>query len=390
MVNDNSPWIPSNPSATNNDGVNIVGSESKEPMLVGEGSSDGVESAARALRTPASDEVWAIADAFRQATVGSEGFPHVCAAFRSLKLCFFQEGDTIETLNVMSNCDADQMSKYTFYVVEGDWMRRAWQFLAVGIRRPPFVDTPIMVSDDWRQQQVGSICNAQLFEDQTLASSEDVPLLDPSRPSDSSELLKRGVTVHSPLQKREKRLATSSGGHLLDHSVPPLSKKLRRNLQLGSDFVLLGPNAWLLVKEKFGYDLPVPRPCCRFPSSPLETNFKDSFVRPALAVRLYDDGDTPTSSLVPVPPTGRFAYEKYFATASPPRPKEVEDEVAGDDEFVPVFSPSPHKNVSDDESDDAKASAPSVGHISVNSNRERFNCSLSLLVPCLKERGSCR
>lgn len=82
-------------------------------------------------------------------------------------------------------------------------------------------------------------------------------------------------------------------GRLLNVNPPP--PRLFPNAVFRRDYVLVGPNLWLLLREKFGSDTELRLPVTR--SDKAESG---------LAVRASG------SQLVEVPATARFPYEKWF------------------------------------------------------------------------------
>ena len=142
----------------------------------------------------------------------------------------------------------------------------------------------------WRER-IGKIQNAELLVwDHAVSSSDD------EEGAGNSERSRSCQAGTSPSQQHQRPSADSC--------------PIRRELKHGDDFFLLGANAWMLLQQKFGSDgIEIGRPC-------VFHNTEDS----TLAVVL--DGHANESSngsavgarqLVPVPPTGRFPYEKLVA-----------------------------------------------------------------------------
>ena len=78
--------------------------------------------------------------------------------------------------------------------------------------------------------------------------------------------------------------------------------------QFITDFVLIGPNVWLLLSSKLGHDALVwPCPCVRSPTG------AGGMVVQLTALADEEGGATRT---IPLPPSGRFPYEQYFSTTT--------------------------------------------------------------------------
>jgi hypothetical protein len=110
------------------------------------------------------------------------------------------------------------------------------------------------------------------------------------------------MPVHSPGTSEEPRVVSEnwrvhlgpvSVGRLLNVNPPP--PRLFHHLVYGGDYVLVGPNLWLLLKEKFGSDTELRLPVTR--SDAGETG---------LAVRASG------TVLIALPATARFPYEHMF------------------------------------------------------------------------------
>ena len=222
-----------------------------------------------------------------------------------------QEEDTRQVLNAMAGKKTpSSLKELKFFLIPSTWMLKAYPMLSA---RPATMTASGSNSisggnsqsgDDegnkWREK-VGIIQNSELLAwDHAVSSSDDE---EGANNGDSSS----NNNSSKPKFKPKKQQPSPDS-----NSCP-----LRRDLKHGEDFFLLGANAWLLAKEKFGSDgIEVGRSCV-FHSSEEST----------LAVALDRHHPNPSqngggsnrsasagqSQLVPIPPTGRFPYEKLIA-----------------------------------------------------------------------------
>jgi hypothetical protein len=87
---------------------------------------------------------------------------------------------------------------------------------------------------------------------------------------------------------------------------PPDSCPLRSDLRHGEDYFLVGPNVWLLVKEKFGFDnVELGRPV-------VSHNSEESTLAVAIDHHPHNGSarksTTQNKQLIPIPPAGHFPY----------------------------------------------------------------------------------
>lgn len=272
------------------------------------------------------DDVFVIANAFQKAS----------------------EEDTRQVLNAMAGeRTASLLKELQFFLVSSTWMLKAYPMLNA---RPNMNGNSINnnnqikggddggggsgndndeeISNKWRET-VGIIANSELLSwDHAVSSSSDDEGGGNAQGNNNgnshgssngqSTPLRKPPSTSSPTASPQKQQPPAPNSKLNNSS----SSSLRRDLKHGEDYFLLGPNAWLLVKEKFGSDgNEIGRPCV-FHSA------EDS----TLAVALLDSNngssdkssqghaaDQPQQqqpqqqSLVSIPPTGRFPYEKLIA-----------------------------------------------------------------------------
>jgi hypothetical protein len=162
-------------------------------------------------------------------------------------------------MNAMNAFSSKRIHDLTAYIVPMKWMLRACPLL--------MAHEQIIAASNWREQ-VGSVENKELLATTTPVDDENT-----------------------------------------------INLELDELMQYARDYVLLGANAWLLVREKFGYDYELKRPCIL-----LDNN--------SIAVEVIKD-----TVQIPIPPTGRFPYETMLKMLAPAeRMVNVsDDETDGDD-----------------------------------------------------------
>jgi hypothetical protein len=128
----------------------------------------------------------------------------------------------------------------TFYMVPLSWLAKAWPMLDA--RSTMNVSASGRASRDdygkWREN-VGIIKASELLSthhNHTVSSDEEGTENGNRKP------------VNGTSQQQQQQQA-------------PPSVSLRPDLKHGVDYCLLGPSVWFLVKEKFGYDKEIGRPC---------------------------------------------------------------------------------------------------------------------------------
>lgn len=190
-------------------------------------------------------------------------------------------------LRTQSNRKASDVVNLAYYVVAASWVRKAL----------PILDRKTdNYGDNWREE-VGSIENADLlvFENAVSEDEED----DDRNQKDAVQQLESGFDRKTKVSKTTMDVAMVRHHQRKAH--------LRPGLVHGQDYFLLGSNAWLLVKSKFGYDHEIGRPCV----------FEGDR---AIAVVVYEattDGVPPAQgNRVLIPFSGRFEYDLSAAAAA--------------------------------------------------------------------------
>jgi hypothetical protein len=196
-------------------------------------------------------------------------------------------------------------------------MRKAWPFLTAAATGQPH-ETGIP-GVNWREY-IGRIeCNDLLMGENAVSSDEEEEAKATDAALNTTTPFTYAAAASStkaavPQQSRKEVLLAEATQRAVRESKQQRRKvALRRDLTHEKDFFLLGANAWLLVKEKFGYDHEIEKRCT------LDQNL--------LAVVLHEKESVVTtapsgsSPLVPqhlpavyisIPLTGRFRYELHF------------------------------------------------------------------------------
>jgi hypothetical protein len=222
----------------------------------------------------------------------------------------------MQVMNTQSSKKQTDLARLKFYVVPAAWMFKAWPVLTA--QTVPYAD-----NNHWRQD-IGKIeCRELLQENAVSSDSEE----DDMNGNNGGNGVATAKVQQQEQQTRKARLMSELNKKVADK---PREKRLahqpkatlRRELKHEQDFFLLGSNAWLLIKEKFGCDEEIEKECVFDPTC------NDS----PLAVVLHERGsstlvaaDSSSSSLaqpqeqlehpvvnIPIPPTGRFRYEQYL------------------------------------------------------------------------------
>jgi hypothetical protein len=158
-------------------------------------------------------------------------------------------------LNAISTKSDGDMAAIYYYVMPTSWMQAAWDAIMLPAARTLLLGTSPAVQAAPQPQQV----------------------------------LSENWRVH---------LGPVGVGKLLNVNPPP--PRLFPHAHFRRDFVLVGPNLWLLLREKFGSDAEL--------RLPVTLNDR---AESGLAVRASGH------QLIELPGSGRFPYEKWFGTNRP-------------------------------------------------------------------------
>lgn len=254
-----------------------------------------------------------------------------------------QDEDVMQALNTQSSKKDTDVNNLFFFVIAANWMRRSWPILFGRA-----IDSQLSAS--WREDLIGRIVNEDLI---TLSSSTNVissEIAGSIRSSNSYHGVERSGL--NELAKKAKTLcqnplSSDSGIELLDVHEKKLVKqqhqchRMRRDdIQVNSDYFLVGSNVWLLLKEKFGYDYEV-RLRCQFSPQGAESCL-EAVVLESEDVKISGGNISSTATLtrlpevtIPIPLSGRFPYEEFLGTkvALPAH------SVSIDTEYKPIIGP---------------------------------------------------
>ena len=163
-------------------------------------------------------------------------------------------------MNVMANQSANSLESLKFYVVTSSWFAKAWPILMEKPSNCNNVVTDQQYGDNWKEY-IGRIYNEELVH---------------QRMGDKSSVIIR----------------------------------MKLGLVHTKDFFLLGPQSWMLVKQKFGYDIELFR-CCKKLVSP-QNGASQGQIELAFTPEEIENNNNIVPSVV-IPPTGRFPYEMVIS-----------------------------------------------------------------------------
>jgi len=238
---------------------------------------------------------------------------------------YASDDDTRRVMNVMTNQTPTNLESLKFFAVTRSWFLRAWPILTS--KPPDYID--VDVGDNLREY-IGKIHNSELV----VVHEEE---------ADATEIdEKKDIDSPVPLGDltEEEKLAGVVGTHRDHGSVrknrleshhrihpDPETIQMKPGLVHTKDYFFLGPSAWMIVKEKFGYDGYEIRRSCK--------NAAAGAGQGVIAVALLpgeetlptrngnDDEATKLMQSTIIPVSGRFQYEKVFSSMS-----KIEDDVS--------------------------------------------------------------
>ena len=170
-----------------------------------------------------------------------------------------------------------------FYIVAASWFWTAFPILTAR--------TPEEVPDNWRDE-IGRITNGELLvgAEREVSSDDDDDDDDQQNPTANPQGGTMEVQKRRFDERHRRMLQTRE------------QSNMKKGLSHKQDYFFLGPSAWVLVKEKFGFDgCELRRPCVR-------TNQARSGSSLAIQLKAEEsEGTSPT--LINIPGSGRFPYE---------------------------------------------------------------------------------
>jgi hypothetical protein len=233
-----------------------------------------------------------------------------------------QEDDTMKVMNAMSMRAQASLDSLKYYIVPASWFLKAYPLLTSR--------TADGIQEGWREY-VGRIENVQLLniehaisedeqETNTTAAVSTSASTSTMKDKETAATTSSSTTTTSddnngnkgPTTTRNKETKTTIT------VAKPFLQQLVRNRQQSTvrvglrhkrDYFFLGPSAWEIVKEKFGHDNhELFRQCVFVGRAPHNE----------VAIQMLDEeggggAELPSSLQVTIPPSGRFAYEKFIA-----------------------------------------------------------------------------
>jgi hypothetical protein len=233
-----------------------------------------------------------------------------------------QDDDVIAINNLQSKARSSfDVKDCCFYAVAMDWFQAAWPALnfwkscSNNKLTATCADRSIpLFGDNWKQE-IGPIRNTGLLDSATgVSSSVEAVAVTKAHPCSINRPTVTNNTSAKPdfLNELHQHAALRAVATPLTTKAtatttrPPLKPGRSPEIALGKvyprDFVLVSANVWLLLRQKFGFDVEVPCPC-EYNAVPSRTELGKLLARIHAAKR------------VSVPMTGRFPYEQ-FMTAS--------------------------------------------------------------------------
>ncbi len=195
-------------------------------------------------------------------------------------------------MTAMTNQTPQALESLKFYVVTKSWFVRAWPLLTA---KPNDDLDETAIGDDLRDH-IGKIQNEELVlveskVKETKESSNDETNQSHGNPQEYDiDQSKQNINEYY------RRIASEN----------PDTTKMKAGLVHTQDYFFLGPSAWMLVKEKFGFDgYEISRSCKTTTTGRIEIAL--------LAGEETKNGEeTYTLESTIVPLSGRFPYEKVF------------------------------------------------------------------------------
>lgn len=201
---------------------------------------------------------------------------------------YVQDDDTRTVMNVMTNPTTTALASLRFFAVAKSWFVRAWPILTA--TNPDSIDDDI---GENLREYIGKIPNSELVAELDTADEKE-------------------HQIGSGFAAAVGKSSNKSSHHQFEPSsvcrIPenPDTTKMKPGLVHARDYFFLGPSAWMLVKEKFGYDGYEFRRSCKKSSAGM------GLIAVALLPGEETEENTKTLQSTTIPLSGRFQYEKIF------------------------------------------------------------------------------
>jgi hypothetical protein len=180
----------------------------------------------------------------------------------------------------MSNVQSQSAKEpLNYYIVPATWFSKAYPIL--------ISKTSDGIGDRWKEQ-LGRISNSELMNVVERENSSDDDETGSLNPCNVLEVQKKRFDLmHRRIRENQRQSIMKPG---LVHA---------------RDFFFLGPGAWALVKEKFDFDgYELARPVVPSPQNTLAIQM------------MQEESEGNTATMICIPPSGRFPYERVTAEAS--------------------------------------------------------------------------
>lgn len=220
----------------------------------------------------------------------------------------------------MTNQSTTALESLKFYVVSKSWFVRAWPILTA--KPNELVDDDLNMIENLGDY-IGKIENSELVvvdsrtKSQTTSideKDEDGVCVTDDNDNNSDNNHEGNSNSNSSLHEIN-RSKSSISEYYRRVSENPETTKMKPDLLHTLDYFFLGPSAWMLVKEKFGYDGYEISRCCK------KVVQQQTAGQGRIAVALLpgeerNDGEQHNINLFSstvVPLSGRFPYEKVLS-----------------------------------------------------------------------------
>ncbi len=197
-------------------------------------------------------------------------------------------------MTAMANQTPKALEDLKFYVVTKSWFVRAWPILTM----KPNDDLDETIIGDDLTVHIGRIQNSELVLDPKSQGSteEKEEADDEANPADG-----HGNPQEYDIDQSKQNISE----YYRRISENPTMKK---GLVHTKDYFFLGPSAWMLVKEKFGFDGYEISRCCK------KVDGQGRIEIALLEGEKANESTTNNLESTVVPLSGRFQYEKVFSS----------------------------------------------------------------------------
>jgi hypothetical protein len=180
-------------------------------------------------------------------------------------------------MTAMTNQTATALESLKFYVVSKSWFVRAWPILTAKPNELVDDDNNMNMIENLREH-IGKIKNSDLVFVDSSTKSQTTSIDEKDEGvcvTDENENAASADNDNNSDNNHEGNSSSNSSLHDINRSKSTISEYYRRisensettkmkpDLLHTQDYFFLGPSAWMLVKEKFGYDGYEISRCCK-------------------------------------------------------------------------------------------------------------------------------